>query len=566
MEETAVESYLNWIKENGGSFKKIEFKHDVEGVGCVYTTGRVEEDENFATVPFKLCITEKQARKTLPDLASFSGRIVQTVYLLLQKHLGEGSFYWPYINILPKVIKTPLIFDDSDMRYIQNTNLESATRERKAALFLDFEKIVEHLPQEIYKDDITWEDFLWGYSVFTSRAFPYTLIDPTSKDQSEVLFPLVDALNHKPNTKITWSRNGDPETGSLSFVAGQAYNMGEEIFNNYGPKSNEELLLGYGFCFEYNEFDHIAIKPNFSQDPNQETKLNILKQCQVSSGNADPLTFYFHRSNLPESFFQLMRVLVMNSIETEHYAICADARLLDFVGYRNEITMISMTLSLLKSKLHAIKSVHLETEHIPYWQKFALMYRTGQEDVLNATIKKVEEKKHNLIQQMFQDEKEGKIAPRAPFLSIVNPAYFQGQESNIELSGNEFITLDTVVITPKRLLNKDAEFAAIISANFELEEEADMVMMLCLIRENAKPDGPLRPFFDRVAAVSQSATMSNTEEQAELREMYDSMIPAFNEAYPTVFDLSVFSFESFAWADTILNHYSIENPLAIVPL
>lgn len=116
----------------------------------------MEEDENFATVPFKLCITEKQARQALPDLASFSGRIVQTVYLLLQKHLGESSFYWPYINILPKVIKTPLIFDDSDMRYIQNTNLESATRERKAALFLDFEKMVEHLPQEIYKDDITW--------------------------------------------------------------------------------------------------------------------------------------------------------------------------------------------------------------------------------------------------------------------------------------------------------------------------------------------------------------------------------------------------------------------------
>ncbi|CAO3648430.1 unnamed protein product [Mucor fragilis] len=569
MEETAVESYLNWIKENGGSFKKIEFKHDTQGVGCVYTTDRVEEDENFATVPFKLCITEKQARQALPDLASFSGRIVQTVYLLLQKHLGESSFYWPYINILPKVIKTPLIFDDSDMRYIQNTNLESATRERKAALFLDFEKMVEHLPQEIYKDDITWEDFLWGYSVFSSRAFPYALIDPTSTDQSEVLFPLVDALNHKPNTKITWSRNGDPETGSLSFVAGQAYNTGEEIFNNYGPKSNEELLLGYGFCFEYNEFDHIAIKPNFSQDPNQETKLSILKQCQVSSGNADPLTFYFHRSNLPESFFQLMRVLVMNSMETEHYAICADAHLLDFVGYRNEITMITMTLALLKSKLHAIKSVQLETEHIPYWQQFALMYRAGQQDVLNATILKVEEKKRNLIQQMFQDEKEGKLAPCAPFLSIVNPSYFQAQASSIELSGHDFVTLDTVVMTPKRLLNKDAEFAAIVSDNFEMEEEADMIMMLCLIRENANPASPFRQFFDRVTttlAVSQSATPSNPQDQAELREMYDSMIPAFNEAYPTVFHLNVFSFASFVWADTILNNYSIENPFAIVPL
>lgn len=72
------------------------------------------------------------------------------------------------------------------------------------------------------------------------------------------------------------------------------------------------------------------------------------------------------------------------------------------------------------------------------------------------------------------------------------------------------------------------------------------------------------PLISRL--INDSATMSNTEEQAELREMYDSMIPAFNEAYPTVFDLNVFSFELFAWADTILNHYSIENPLAIVPL
>jgi hypothetical protein len=48
----------------------------------------------------------------------------------------------------------------------------------------------------------------------------------------------VDALNHKPGTKITWSRDGDIETGSLSFVAGQVFNIGDEIFNNYGPKVN----------------------------------------------------------------------------------------------------------------------------------------------------------------------------------------------------------------------------------------------------------------------------------------------------------------------------------------
>lgn len=120
----------------------------------------------------------------------------------------------------------------------------------------------------------------------------------------------------------------------------------------------------------------------------------------------------------------------------------------------------------------------------------------GQEDVLNATIKKVEEMKYNLIQKMYQEEKEGRIAPCAPFLSIVNPSFYQ--QSNIELSGNEFITLDTVVITTKRLLNKDAQFAAIISDNFELEEEADIIMMLCLIRENSNPDSEFKQFLDRV--------------------------------------------------------------------
>lgn len=96
---------------------------------------------------------------------------------------------------------------------------------------------------------IVREDFLWAHSMYSSRAFPYKLIDPSSTEESEVLFPLVDALNHKPNTKITWSRSGDSETGSLTFVAGQEYQVGDEIFNNYGPKVNHVSSLS--FCLTH---------------------------------------------------------------------------------------------------------------------------------------------------------------------------------------------------------------------------------------------------------------------------------------------------------------------------
>lgn len=132
---------------------------DGEGVGCVYATTEIEENESFATIPFKVCITEDIARKELPNLKEFSARTVSCLYLLLQKQLGEKSFYWPYINILPKEVKTPLLFDEDDFKYIANTNLESVTKERKAALLSEFERALEHLPESTRKEDFTWYDF-----------------------------------------------------------------------------------------------------------------------------------------------------------------------------------------------------------------------------------------------------------------------------------------------------------------------------------------------------------------------------------------------------------------------
>lgn len=131
-------------------------KIDLHGEGCVYTTDKVKENEQFATVPFKICITEKVARKALPTLTDFSGRVVQSLFLLLQKNLGERSFYHPYINILPKRIVTAMHFDEDDMAYLQKTNMELAVRERKAALQSEFTRLLEHLPENVHKEDVRW--------------------------------------------------------------------------------------------------------------------------------------------------------------------------------------------------------------------------------------------------------------------------------------------------------------------------------------------------------------------------------------------------------------------------
>ena len=51
-------------------------------------------------------------------------------------------------------------------------------------------------------------------------------------------------LNHSENAKVDWEFGSD---GSI-IKTEQVIDAGKEIFNNYGPKSNAELIIGYGFC------------------------------------------------------------------------------------------------------------------------------------------------------------------------------------------------------------------------------------------------------------------------------------------------------------------------------
>lgn len=121
----------------------------------------------------------------------------------------------------------------------------------------------------------------------------------------------------------------------------------------------------------------------------------------------------------------------------------------------------------------------------------------GQQDIFNKAVAKVEAMKRNVIQRMYQDQKEGLIAPVAPFLSILNPSH---QPSSIEIDTSNFVTLDQVVITTKRIMNKDLYFSECIYANFkELDDFADFILMTGLILESTVPDSEWRQFFDKAS-------------------------------------------------------------------
>ena len=111
--------------------------------------------------------------------------------------------------------------------------------------------------------------FLWAYSAYTTRSLPHRLAQgladagPLMSDglvsvppNMGLFVPLLDLCNHNPDARVTWSC----DQGRISLSQEAAVSAGEEFFNNYGLKSNEELLMGYGFALPDNRHDTAVLR------------------------------------------------------------------------------------------------------------------------------------------------------------------------------------------------------------------------------------------------------------------------------------------------------------------
>lgn len=58
--------------------------------------------------------------------------------------------------------------------------------------------------------------------------------------------------------------------------------QGEVLYSNYGNKSNEELILGYGFALHNNVADFFHVMIGFGQKPSAEAGMNYdLQSTQI---------------------------------------------------------------------------------------------------------------------------------------------------------------------------------------------------------------------------------------------------------------------------------------------
>ncbi|KAK0630436.1 hypothetical protein B0T17DRAFT_528431 [Bombardia bombarda] len=228
--------------------------------------------------PIALSATEQ------PKSPAFPERFMNTLpphvigrFFFIQQYLKADNSYWqPYIATLPQPEHTdswalPAFWPEENVDFLAGTNAYVAIVEIQANVKREFKQAINILREEDFPD---WQDYNtqllynWAFCIFTSRSFRSSLVlsQPAQAqisqllppgcemDDFSILQPLFDIPNHSMTSNYDWDVSSDPNCCQL--ICKDAYGAGDQVYNNYGLKTNSELLLAYGFILPRTEAVH----------------------------------------------------------------------------------------------------------------------------------------------------------------------------------------------------------------------------------------------------------------------------------------------------------------------
>ncbi|CAL8466595.1 g6131 [Coccomyxa elongata] len=291
--------FRSWLQSHGAQIDTIAVAPGSQGAGLVmqlsrkpaelcswrawiWNLFRPQQDIVLARFQLSTAITSKLITsqpgvqllyRQLLETNTCDERLLTMLFLIVEKLRGESSKLAPWIAVLPDSFDMPLHYSDEEIAQLQGTTLHNATRILKQNLLLKWEHlepICEDLLGRIGAKDAkaTFADFLWAYSTFWSRA--QTFPDPSGEGQGQAvegIVPGLDFCNHDFAAASRWTvfgaRTGGEEAPTcISLVARRrdVPRVGEEVSISYGDKSNEELLLLYGFTVDDNPHDMLMLR------------------------------------------------------------------------------------------------------------------------------------------------------------------------------------------------------------------------------------------------------------------------------------------------------------------
>ncbi|KAL9113296.1 MAG: hypothetical protein Q9227_002631 [Pyrenula ochraceoflavens] len=312
---------VEWIISLGGHISdRVELAYDSEKGFFIRVkpSTKIFRDTNIARCPVGATLSylnvldapEFPCHGTkFPSKFLRSGAFKTQCFFLIDQYLyGSKSYWYPYFQTLPSPpeLGTHAPFNEADLEYLEGTNLAAGLQRQLSEWREAYESGLAELASLDWpaaaNGSYTWPLFVWAAAVFSTRSFSSAVLANTlaadiarphgadlerhvelSEAFSEgfaVLIPILDLLNYRPITQVEWQAG----FSNVSLKVLEDLQSGQEVCNNYGPKDNERLLLGYGFAIESNPFDHYAVGFKVPPDSPLQVVRTVLQAQRQSQG------------------------------------------------------------------------------------------------------------------------------------------------------------------------------------------------------------------------------------------------------------------------------------------
>ncbi|CUM56986.1 uncharacterized protein AC631_04117 [Debaryomyces fabryi] len=458
-----VSDLLKWAQEKGTFISSaVEFKELSQGnIGAIYTGESSDEtkssDKFDLQLPIDLAITLNKAIESFNDTGHGDFRDISkkttNINSLLKLYLARertssklnSSYFKPYLSLLPKLsdINSPYCWTSQEKALIKGTNLGNSLRDNVTQLVEEWWQVINLLPQDLPKpeehfinmkfyyeykfytdDDMynyfivdeaknidNWTSFpcyLWASLILKSRSFPSHLLkdhikDSDIKEDEAMLLPIIDLLNHNMSAKVDWSVTSSNSCTYFNFKSNSAV-PGEQLYNNYGMKGNEELLLAYGFCIEDNSADSAALKIKVPLEmlpelESQGIKLptvndyttSVIRNTTETKSDAsidysqyeNGLLFFITKDHLPENLVKLFQFLVKNKWENK-------------LTLRTQLAGLNQLRQAIETKNDILKTLSIPDDDNTNLNNIRI-YILSQKKIFAATIKKIKHLEKDLL-------------------------------------------------------------------------------------------------------------------------------------------------------------------------
>lgn len=315
-----------WLRENGAKMEKIDWpsSETIESCRGAQAVDTIETNEVMMEIPIKcmmrpdLAIEDPQIGRLLNSSQDLlRGDVLLCVYIMAEIIKGKSSFYAPYINILPEP-GSIVQWNDDELGFLQDDNLVHKAKNRRILLHNTYQRSVvafaERFPEEIDLKEYNYERFLFAWFCIQARAFgrrlPWT-----------AMVPFADCLNHSNvQTKYDYDIGSNGvfrmyPTGSNSYV------KGSEVFNSYGRRPNDNLLLDYGFSMKFNMWDSVEIPLHLDRSSNGYSwKSRLL----LSMGKQTMTHAFIERLSFPFDALLFLRVITFSDADGEEVEMRID--------------------------------------------------------------------------------------------------------------------------------------------------------------------------------------------------------------------------------------------------